>query len=296
MSKPKRRKIEVYRLTISGLKDDVDYLQLLRRARASIKDELRAVQTIGDKSHVLHEVKATKGSLWLRFCSYSEGDRPDVINTKSLNIKPNPLSDNETTVYWTHGLVSPMKKRVVMLIERVQAGIWPSRVEDYLQWLLDHPDNQKLVADVQGDAEEPLTVTLELEADKSFMKQVEAMERIIAVSLRIARPNPGWKDYEDLLSKEAQASDAHYADVSMHARRNASLSKDQGIVQALKDLNQHDKLGRAEVEGETGGERKSISTEKYGKSQYKNLPTDADGNVAHDAALEKFLEFLDEVD
>ena len=296
MSKPKRRKLEVYRLIISGLKEDVDYLQFLRRARASIKDELKAVQTIGDKSHVLHEAKVTKGSLWMRFYSYSEGERPDVINTKSLNIKPNPLSDNETQVYWTHALVSPLKKRVVMLIERVQAGIWPSRLEDYLQWLIDHPENKKLVAEVQGDAGEPLTVTLELEADKSFMKQVEAMERIIAVSVRIVRPNPGWMDYEDLLSKEAQASDAHYADVSMHARRNASLSKNQGIVQAMKDLDQNNKLGRAEVQGETGGERKSISTEKYGKSQHKNLPTDADGNVAHDAALEKFLEYLGEVD
>ena len=273
MSKPKRRKLEVYRLIISGLKADVDYLQFLRRARNTIKDESNAVQTSGDKSHALHTMKVTKGSLWLRFYSYSLGDRPDVINTTSLDIKPNPLSDNETQVYWTHVLVSPLKKRVVMLIERIQTGIWPSRIEGYLQWLIDHPENKKLVSEVQQSTDEPLTVTLELEADKSFMKQVESMDRIIAASVRIVRPNPGWKDYEDLLSKEAQASDAHYADVSMHARRNASLTKDQGIVQAMKDLDRNNKLGRAEVEGETDGQRKTISTEKHGKSQYKDRPT-----------------------
>jgi len=296
MSKQKRRKIEVYRLIISGLKEDVEYLPLLRRARNAIKDEHKAVQTIGGKSHALHEVKLTQQVLWLRFYSYSDGDRPDVINTKSLNIKPNPLSDNETQVYWTHALVSDRDDRVIMLIERVQTGIWPGRIEDYLQWLFERPENEELLAEVQADADVPLTVTLELEADKSFMKQVAQMERIIAASVRIVRPNPGWKDYEDLLSKEAQASDAKHADIGMHARRNASLKKDDGIVQAMKDLDQKNKLGRAVVEGEVDGERRTISTEKYGKSQYMNLPADADGNVASNAALDKFREYLDEVD
>ena len=126
MSKPKRRKIEVYRLIISGLKDDADYLQLLRRARTAIKEELNVVQTGGDKSHALHEVKLMRGSLWLRFYSYSEGERPDVINTKSLNIKPNPLSDNETQVYWTHALISPLKKRVVMLTQSPLLDRYPT--------------------------------------------------------------------------------------------------------------------------------------------------------------------------
>lgn len=296
MPKPKRRKLEVYRLTISGLKANVDYLQLLRKARSNIKSEQAAVHTTGDKSHALHEAKILNESLWLRFFSYSSGDRPDIINTTSLDIKPTPLETNETQLYWTHALVSPLTKRMVMLVERVQMGIWPSRIEGYLQWLIEHPMNKKLVAESQGVVGEPITVTLELEADKSFMRQVEAMDRIISASVRIVRPNPGWKDYEDLLSKEAQASDAHYADVSMHARRNASLAKTRGIVQAMKDLDKNHKLGRAEIEGDTGGERKVISTEKFGKSQYKCLPTNSDGNVDHDAALDKFFEYLGEVD
>jgi hypothetical protein len=296
MANSKRRKIEVYRLVISGLKEKSDYLQLVRRARNSIEDEHGVVQTIGEKSHVLHEVRLTRQALWLRFYSYSGGERPDVIDTESLNIKPNPLSDNETQVYWTHALVAKRPRRVVMLIERVQTGIWPSRIEDYLQWLFERPENESLLAEVQADPSEPVTVNLELETDKSFMKQVDQMDRIIAATLRIIRPNPGWMDYDDLLSKEAQASDAKYADVGMHARRNASLKKDDGIIKAMKDLDQHDKLGRAVVEGEVEGEQRTISTEKHGKSQYKNLPTNPEGIVAHDAAIEKFLEYLDEVD
>ena len=296
MPKPKRRKLEVYRLTISGLKPNVSYLQLLQKARSNIKSEQMAVQSAGDKSNALYETKMANGSLWMRFFSYSPGDRPDVINTTNLNIKPNPLGTNETQLYWTHALVSPLGQRIVMLIERVQTGMWPSRIESYMQWLIDHPSNKKLVAGSQGKPGEPITVTLELEADKSFMLQVEAMDRIISATVRIVRPNPGWKDYDNLLSQEAQDSDAHYADVSMHARRNASLAKTKGIVQAMKDLDKNKKLGRAEVEGEIAGERKAISTEKFGKSQYKIFPTNADGNIDHDAALANFFEYLSEVD
>ena len=294
MAKPKRRKIEVYRLTIAGLKPNVDYLSLLRRAWNGINDGQKVVLTIGGRSHVLHELKQTQKVLWLQFISYSEGERPEVINTKSLSIKRNPLSANETQLYWTHAVVAARKDRVNMLIERVQTGIWPTRIEEYLQWLFDLPDNQKLLAEVQADPREPLTVNLELETDKSFMKQVLGMERIIAATVRIVRPNPGWKDYEDLLSKEALASDAKHADVGMHARRNASLRKNDGIVQAIKDLDQQNRLGRAVVEGEVDKERTTISTDQHGKSKYMYLPTDSDGNVEHDAALMKFLEYLDE--
>lgn len=296
MGKDKRRKIEVYRLTISGLLDGVDYLTFLRSARSNIKDDHKAVQTTGGRSHALFEAKLVKKCLWLRFYSYSDGERPDVINTKSLSIKPNPLGDNETQVYWTHALVAQRKNRVVMLIERVQTGIWPTRIEDYLQWLFERPENSSLLSKSQATSDEPLTVNLELETDKSFMKQVEAMERIITATVRIVRPNPGWTDYEDLLSKEAQASDAKHVDLSMHARRGASLKKDDGIVLAMKELDEDDKLGRAVVEGDIDGETRTISTERHGKATYRYLTTDADGNVEHDAAFEKFLKYLDEVE
>jgi hypothetical protein len=296
MPRPKRRKIEAYRLIISGLRIGLGYADVLRRARASLDDEREAVQRLGDKSCVLHNMEPIDLGLWLVFYSYTEGDRPDVIDTSTLTIHANPLADDETQIEWTHALYSSSLDRNLMLIERVQRGMWPSRVESYLQWLLDHPRNESLRREVQANAQEPLTVTLELEVAGSFMEQVDAMSRIASASLRIARPNPGWQDYENLLSEEARASDAKYAEIEMHARRNASLRRDDGIVEAMRAMDQNNTLGHAAVEGVLDGQTQRISTEKHGRAMVKYLPTDEDGNVQHDAAREKFFEMLGEME
>lgn len=118
------------------------------------------------------------------------------------------------------------------------------------------------------------------------------MERIVSASVRIVRPNPGWSDYENLLSDEAKDSDAQSAEVTMNARRGASLAKNDGIVEAMREAYRGNKLGRAVVEGDVDGERKRVSTTSHGKSQYKYLETNENGNVEHQAARDKFFETL----
>ncbi len=292
MAKPKRRKLELYRLTISGLNDDVDYQSFLMKLWKNLHDREEKIFESGDKSHALDQLQRKKGNLWMQFFSYAEGERPDVIDTEDLSIHDNPLGESETFLHWTHGLGKQLKDRYVLLLERVQTGIWPSKVEQYFQWLLDHPENESDALKATADPDEPISVSLELEADKSFMKLVNSMDRIVSATVRIVRPNPGWQDYDKLLGEEARDSDAKFAEVTMKARRGASLAKRDGIVQAMRDLDSHNKLGKAVVEGDIDEERKTVSTESHGKSQYKYLATNENGNVAHDAALDKLFETL----
>lgn len=215
-----------------------------------------------------------------------------MLDTDDMSISENPLTASEALLHWTHALGTRLDDRYVVLLERVQAGIWPSKVEHYLQWLIEHHENETITEKATAKADEPISVSLELEADASFLKVVDSMERIVSASVRIVRPNPGWGDYEDLLSEEAKDSDAQSAEVTMNARRGASLAKKNGIVQAMREAYRGNKLGRAVVEGDVDGERKRVSTASHGKSQYKYLETDDNGNVDHHAALDKFFDAM----
>ena len=82
----------------------------------------------------------------------------------------------------------------------------------------------------------------------------------------------------------------------MKARRGASLAKGDGIVKAMKEAYKENQLGRASVEGDIDGERKTISTLSHGKSQYKYLAVNPNGTVDHSAARDSFFEVLGKMD
>lgn len=290
--KPKRRKLELHRLTISGLSEGVDYQKFLISLWANLENRENRIFTPGGKGHALDQAREVQGHLWLQFFSFAEGERPEVLDTNDMSISENPLTDSEALLHWTHAMGAKLSDRYVVLLERVQAGIWPSKLEHYLQWLIDHPANELIAKEATANADEPISVSVELEADASFLKLIDSMERVVSASIRIVRPNPGWGDYEDLLSEEAKDSDAHSAEVTMNARRGASLSKTDGIIEAMREAYRGNKLGRAVVEGDVDGERKRVTTANHGKSQYKYLETNENGNVIHQAALDKFFEAM----
>lgn len=287
----KRRKVEVYRLTISGLKDGTDYSKFLQQVRSQFDEAVDAVHQTGKKCHCLDDIRISRGRSRFCFYSYSEGDRPEVINTTDLTISPNPLEDDETFVDWTHVLGSEINGRYVLVIERVQTGIWPSRIEEYFQWMIDKQSSSEKIG--KYIAEEEVTVSIEIEPDEAFMKKVLAMDRITSAMVRIVRPNPGWKDLKKELGGEADESDAHYAEVKMNARRSGSLDKKKGLIKAMKEMDSNKQLGRAVVEGKIDDETEVLSSERTSKHKYKYLPTDAVGNVVRDKAFEKLGDYFD---
>ena len=132
----KQRKIEVHRLTISGLPSGTAYGKFLHnlRKRRSVAQMVMSTQ---GKSHALNNTTLRNHRLRLRFLSYTKGHRPDVLDTQQFKLQANPLTPSQTNVEWTHLLGSFKGTRYVLLIERNVSGIWPSTVERYLQWAVD---------------------------------------------------------------------------------------------------------------------------------------------------------------
>jgi hypothetical protein len=69
----KQRKIEVHRLTISGLPDGTAYGPFIRNLRGRTRPVADMVMKAGEKSHALNEASLRNHRLKLRFFSYTKG-------------------------------------------------------------------------------------------------------------------------------------------------------------------------------------------------------------------------------
>lgn len=287
----KQRKIEVYRLTISGLEEDTGYGRFLLRVRRKASGLSSLVMKLGDKSHVLSESRLENNYLRLRFMSFTKGYRPDVLDTDEFELQPNPLRSTQTGVEWTHVLGRRRGTRYLVLVERNQRGIWPSSMENYLQWMIDEFHNTH----ISNTGQEPVTVSLEAEPGPEFLRRLENLDRITEATVRIVRPNPGWQDLDTELGAVAQDSDAHNAEVTLRARRRASLKRQGGVIQWIRSKLSHGELDYASIKGRRGAESDSFNTEKLGKHAILDLDTNDGGQVVSSDAFTKMTQMMDDL-
>lgn len=274
----KRRWVEVHKLTISGLEDGTRYGSFLRSTRREIDALSDAVWNHGGKSHALHRATIKDKRLRLRFLSFTTGYRPDILDTEGYSISPNPLGETQTGVEWTHVLGGKVNGRYLLLCEKVQSGIWPSTIESYLQWMIDNVYGQQWTGD-NGEDDENITVNLESEPGSAFIQRINGLSRVRQATVRTVRPNPGWADLASELAGEADQSRAQKADVTMTARREDSLAKNKGIVQAIKEMFKSKELDYAAIEGEKDGQPDHFNTTKLVERKRLSFRLDDDGQV-----------------
>ena len=291
----RQRKIEVHRLTISGLPSGTPYGAFLRNLRGRTRPVAEMVMKAGEKSHALNEAVLRNHRLWLRFLSYTKGHRPDVLDTDQFALQPNPLTPSQTNVEWTHILGALTGERYVLLIERNPNGIWPSAVERYLQWAVDRFYEPPEEEGQDGDRE-PVTINLEPEPGPEFLAQMEALDRVTEATVRVVRPNPGWHDLQSELGEKAGESDARKVDLTMTARRRASLSKNGGIVNWIRNAFAGGELGFAAIKGRRAGQTESFNTEKLGRHARLDIEMDERGQIVAEDAWTKFSEMMDNLD
>lgn len=291
MMQLRRRKVEIHNLIISGLPQGVEYNTFIQQLRQKITNLGECELKYRGKTHALISTSSQNGCLWMRFYSYTQGHRPDVIDISSHDITGSPYKKSQAGVEYTNILGSKINDKYFLLIEKVQSGIWPSAIESYLQWLVDEYYKPEKSSEIDNDIQ-PITISLEPDPSEEFIQRMNSLDRVIKATVRTARPNPGWSDLETELGKESQASDAHKSEITMTARRNNTLSKKGGIVKAIQDLYKEGQLKYARVEGWRGNTPDAFSTEKLKNNQFVNLEIDDDGQVKESSALEIFQEIM----
>jgi len=286
----KERKVEVYRLTISGLDEDDTYGRFVVDVRRRGRQLSDLVMKSGDKSHALSDVKLQGIYLRLRFMSFTRGYRPEILDTEAFEVQPNPLSATQTGVEWTHILGARRGARYMMLIERNRRGIWPSSIEAYLQWMVDELHNRR-----PGNNAEPVTVSLEADPGPEFLQRLERLDRITEATVRVVRPNPGWQDLDTELGSVAQESDAQKAEITLKARRRSTLKQQVGFIQWMRNKLGQGQLDFAAIKGRHGAVSDSFNTEKLGKHAILDLEVNDGGQVVSPDAFAKMTRMMDDL-
>jgi len=288
-----RRRIERYILTIAGLiPETTDYRTLIKQVFAMLPDKASRVMATPGKSHVLLGVTDRKKSVGLRFGSFQPGDQPDVVNIRSIEVKPSPLSETEANLIYTHALFTPIPHGARLTIEMNRRGIYPSAMEEYLQWLLHEALVNRGLQPPQPEA----AVSITAETREDFVHELESLTRIQKVSVRLPKTNPSWYDNDAPLAKEAGESNAAWVEVTMAALRGRTLEMAQGIVETVKKLRAEHKPLRTKIYGERNGEPvPPLDSEKNAIHDLANVQLDEHGQVREDDILGA-LENLQEKD
>lgn len=289
----KQRKIEVHRLTISGLPDGTPYGRFLKNLRGQ-RPGTDMVMKAGDKSHALMYASVQNRRLRMQFISFTKGHRPDVLDTNHFALQRNPMAPTQTHVEWTHVMGGKRGGQYILLIEKNISGIYPSTIGYYIQWMLDRFYDPP--AEEEGGDDEPATVNMEAEPGPEFLSRIESLDRVTEAVVRVVRPNPGWRDLESELGEKAGESDARKVDVVMTARRGSSLRRSAGIVEWIRDAFRARDLGYAAVKGWRGGQRDNFNTEKLGKHTTVALEMDDQGQIVSSDAWERMAEIMDNLD
>ncbi|MDR1140306.1 MAG: hypothetical protein LBL62_01345 [Planctomycetaceae bacterium] len=267
--KTKKRTIEFYVLTISGLPKETDYWNLLEQV-VSITVAKQRERSAGDKADILYSARKQKNRIEMRFGTYSAGTRPDVIDTETLKIEKSPLLPTQTSIQYTHLLGVKNSERYYILLEKVQNGVWASNFADYIYWLLE------LSAEKFSLNTQDLDVNIEPVPSPAFIERLNALEIISEASIRIVRPNPGWEDLETALGDQSQKSGSSKTEITMRAKRNESLNKSTGIVKTIKEG--HSDYARV-CGKKANNEPDKFSTENLKRTEKINIPPSVNGQI-----------------
>jgi hypothetical protein len=90
MAKSKKRTIEYYVLTISGLSKTVHYWQLINEIVSKTDTQKRERSYGEDKTDFLLNVKLDNDKIALKFGTFAPGVRPDVIDRATHEIQDSP--------------------------------------------------------------------------------------------------------------------------------------------------------------------------------------------------------------
>jgi len=98
------------------------------------------------------------------------------------------------------------------------------------------------------------------------------------------------------LGVKAEESDARKADLTMTARRRASLSTESGIIDWIRKAFGEKELGFAAIKGRRGRQKESFTTEKLSTHAMLDIELDDRGQILADDAWAKLSEMMDNLD
>lgn len=275
------RKLEVWAIHAHRDGGETDYRQLFRDL-AKVEATKRIHRT-SDKVVALPQITVYKTGL-VRLQAY-EGPRdtqPLVYDTEDGSERLAATRSSEVVATKTHAYVDTVSREAI--IEYNHRGAKAHDIATVIGVVA------RTLPQWRG-----LYVELNPQVDREFVDELDRFERIRTASIRLSRPNVDWTDFSNRFTDLAAESDAQSGQVEMNARRGRSLSKDEGIVAALRRFAgaNRSSVQSATVRGVREGEtaETSLSLSDYKAHQKVSTRKSDSGQVADDDIERKILSF-----
>src|SRR6266542_5364296 len=129
----------------------------------------------------------------------------------------------------------------------------------------------------------------------SFLQELREYDRIQSAKVGLVRPNPGWLDADSQLLKYADNSEAQAISLEARAKRNRSLSRQEGIVGDLRKVISQGitTVREAVIWGNKHGskQRRETKLSAHTLSTIVSLERMADGQPNHQKMKEHVLRY-----
>lgn len=132
--------------------------------------------------------------------------------------------------------------------------------------------------------------------ERAFEEEIDLFDRIRMASIRVTRPNASWTDHYSDLSELMDASEGDKAAIDVRAGRGASLRKDAGIVQVIKDVSADEfpYIEEASVTGTRENEVSETTVRSRSHVVHSRVVVEADdtGTAYNTSIRRKLSEFI----
>ncbi|TPW26040.1 hypothetical protein [Pararhizobium mangrovi] len=281
MSKTVVRKIELFAMHAHP-GDDIDYEEIFVR----LHDVPRAQRVVRVRGIVVgFPIVEPLKEGW--FIQITEGDPADstlIYDQSTGGTREASLGEAEIISQATHMVVTPSARRAA--VEYVRRGIKAPFIAQAIEGI------------VKRNSPEYGNFNLELVAvtAPSFIEAIDDFKRIRVAGVRMVKPNATWTDHHTHLSKVMESSNGGSVEMDVSAQRNGSLSKDDGIVDIIKEVaeEEYPYLGDAKITGTRRGEdsETTLRAKKHIEHTKANIVANESGHVRKNSILRALRSFI----
>jgi len=218
----KRVKLELFSIHGHVGNQPADYWELFRTLASA--DPKARIEKVGERVAAIPFFKEEQGKFFFTAYTGSAEATFLVLDLEASTEEEHGLERGKIVVRKTLGVIDPERREAV--IQFVHHGLRAYQIAQLLE---------KFARSLDTEFAE-LSLEFTPVAGVSFLQELEDFSRIQSAAVRLARPNYDWEEYGQTLGTLGQESGARNLEVAAVANRNASLSKQSGLIGLLKDL------------------------------------------------------------
>jgi hypothetical protein len=275
------RKLQVHALHATSSEGAVDYPALFAQlARTSA----RMRQTASTEAAIALPILSLRSGV-VTFVAYKGpiGQYPLIFNRNSSTERLEPLASGEIVATRTHGVIDVERREAI--IEYNHSGAKAPDIASVLQSLAERVTRA-----------EWFQFELNPKADQTFLEDLARFRSVKVASIKMARPNPNWTDYESHLTSIAADSDARVIEVTVSAGRQGAINTIGGLVDFIRQAAgaRLPPLKGAQVSGYREGEdaATTISLSNHIEHQRVEVKLTPEGHVETSDIQRKLLAYL----